>query len=68
MSPGHVVPLITDQFQCQRLGTTDPLTRKPNLDRLSADCVNRTNMFRSDPQCTPSRVSIQTGCAHRRRT
>ncbi|MBA2810217.1 hypothetical protein E0500_023165 [Streptomyces sp. KM273126] len=49
MSPGHVVPLITDQFQCQRLGTTDPLARKPNLDRLTADCVNRTNMFRSDP-------------------
>lgn len=61
MSPRHVVLLIADQFQSQRLGTADPVARTPELDRLAADGVNYTNMFCSNPQCTPSRVSMQTG-------
>ncbi|TCC36257.1 sulfatase [Kribbella speibonae] len=61
MSPRHVVLLIADQFQYQRLGTVDPVSRTPHLDQLAAEGVNYTNMFCSNPQCTPSRVSMQTG-------
>ncbi|GAA3144261.1 arylsulfatase A-like enzyme [Kribbella aluminosa] len=61
MSPRHVVLLIADQFQHQRLGTADPLARTPHLDRLASEGVNYTGMFCSNPQCTPSRVSMQTG-------
>lgn len=61
MSPRHVVKLIADQFQYQRLGTVDLLARTPNLDRLTDDAVSYSNMFCSTPQCTPSRVSMQTG-------
>ncbi|MFD7160564.1 sulfatase [Kribbella sp. NPDC059898] len=63
MSPRHVVLLIADQFQFQfqRLGTNDPIARTPHLDQLAGEGVNYTNMFCSNPQCTPSRVSMQTG-------
>jgi arylsulfatase len=61
MSTRHVVLLIADQFQYQRLGTADPIARTPHLDRLAAEGVSYTNMFCSNPQCTPSRVSMQTG-------
>jgi arylsulfatase len=57
----HVVLLICDQMQQQRVGkgATDSWT--PNLDQLAAEGLSFSRSYCSNAQCTPSRASLQTG-------
>lgn len=57
----HVVLFICDQMQYQRLGRVDPVAFTPNLDRFGDEGTFFTQHFSSNPQCVPSRVSMQTG-------
>src|SRR5215210_4854188 len=56
-----VLVFVFDQMQYQRQGHVDPVAITPNLDRLAADGTFFTHCFASNPQCVPSRASLQTG-------
>ena len=55
-----VVLLICDQMQAQRLGYGSP-SLTPNLDSLAESGARFDKAYCSYAQCTPSRVSLQTG-------
>lgn len=57
----HVLLVICDQMQNQRLGVVDPVAFTPALDRLAGEGVRFSHVYCSNPQCVPSRVSLQTG-------
>ncbi|GAA0851761.1 sulfatase [Streptosporangium amethystogenes subsp. fukuiense] len=60
--PGkHIVLFICDQMQYMRQGRVDPLARTPNLDALADEGVFFDRFYCSNPQCSPSRMSLQTG-------
>ncbi|MHB1613816.1 MAG: sulfatase family protein [Actinomycetes bacterium] len=61
MSRHNVVLILCDQMQYRQQGWVDGVARTPNLDRFARENVAFTSMFVSCPQCTPSRVSLQTG-------
>ncbi len=48
-------------MQNQRLGVADPVAHTPALDRLAGEGVRFSHLYCSNPQCVPSRVSLQTG-------
>lgn len=60
--PPHVLFMICDQMQAQRLGVVDPVAWTPHLDQLARESVRFTHHYASNPQCVPSRASLQTGC------
>ena len=57
----HVLFVICDQMQNQRMGVVDPVAFTPALDRLAREGVRFSHLYCSNPQCVPSRVSLQTG-------
>ncbi len=57
----HVLFVMCDQMQGQRLGAVDPVAYTPHLDRLTAEGVRFSHCHASNGQCVPSRASIQTG-------
>lgn len=57
----HVVVLMCDQMQAQRLGCVDPVSRTPSLDRLAAEGVHCSHLVSAHGQCVPSRASFVTG-------
>jgi len=61
MKRPHVLFVICDQMQGHRLGVVDPTASTPHLDRLAAESVRFTHQYAANPQCVPSRASLQTG-------
>ncbi len=61
MQPPHVLVLLCDQMQADRMGFVDGLTHTPTLDRLAREGVHFTNAYTTQGQCVPSRAVLQTG-------
>jgi len=61
MHQPHVLFVICDQMQGQRLGTVDPVAYTPHLDRLADESVRFSHCYPANGQCVPSRAAIQTG-------
>ena len=58
----HVLILMCDQMQAQRLGCAgDVHARTPFLDQLAGEGVRFTHMITAHGQCVPSRASFVTG-------
>jgi arylsulfatase len=57
----HVLVLMCDQMQAQRLGAVDAVAHTPNLDRLAAEGVHCSHLISAHGQCVPSRASFVTG-------
>ncbi len=57
----HLLLLMADQFQAQRLGIVDPVSRTPHLDRLADEGIRCTRAYTCHGQCVPARAALQTG-------
>ncbi|MEE2658007.1 MAG: sulfatase-like hydrolase/transferase [Candidatus Latescibacterota bacterium] len=57
----HVLVLMCDQMQAQRLGCLDPVVHTPFLDGLVGEGIHLTHLISSHGQCVPSRASFITG-------
>jgi choline-sulfatase len=60
--PKNVLILMSDQHKRSCMGIAgDRVAKTPNLDALGRSAVRFTNMYCTNPVCTPSRASILTG-------
>lgn len=57
----HVLVLMCDQMQAQRLGCIDPVAHSPFLDELADEGVRFSHMVSCHGQCVPSRAGFITG-------
>ena len=60
--PPNLVFILTDNQGAWTLGCYgNPDIRTPNIDRLAAEGIRFTRALSSNPVCSPTRYSIQTG-------
>ncbi|MEE3258195.1 MAG: sulfatase-like hydrolase/transferase [Candidatus Latescibacterota bacterium] len=57
----HVLVLMCDQMQHQRMGFVDRLAHTPTLNRLAKEGVHFTRAYTCHGQCVPARAAFQTG-------
>ena len=57
----HILVLMCDQMQANRMGFVDGIAHTPFLDQLANESIHFTNAFTCHGQCVPSRASFQTG-------
>lgn len=57
----HVLILMADQMQADRLGQSDPWVHTPHLDALAAEGTTFSHCIVPLPQCSPCRASMVTG-------
>lgn len=63
MTPKNLLFLFSDQHAAHVMGCArDPHAVTPALDRLAGKGVRMTNAYCPSPICTPSRMSMLTGC------
>lgn len=63
MTPKNLLFLFSDQHAAHVVGCAgDPHAVTPALDRLASRGVRMTNAYCPSPICTPSRMSMLTGC------
>ncbi len=59
--PPHVLVLMCDQMQHDRMGFVDGIAHTPTLDRIAREGAHFTNAFTCHGQCVPARAAFQTG-------
>jgi len=63
MTPKNLLFLFSDQHASHVMGCAgDAHAITPALDRLAARGVRMTDAYCPSPICTPSRMSMLTGC------
>jgi len=63
MTPRNLLFLFSDQHAAHVMGCAgDPHAVTPALDQLAKNGVRMTNAYCPSPICTPSRMSMLTGC------
>jgi hypothetical protein len=63
----NIVVMLMDNLGHGDLGCTgSPHHRTPHIDRLAGEGIRFTSFYSTSGVCTPSRVSLMTGCYPRR--
>ena len=57
----HVLVLMCDQMQHQRMSFVDGIAHTPTLDRIAQEGVHFTSAYTCHGQCVPARAAFQTG-------